>query len=250
MTYINLPNVNDTDSWTAVDHNKLRDNFIASVPDIFTAKGDIAVGTGATTLVPVAGSDGEILTADSGEASGVKWASMNKIPVGGIIMWSGNIVNLPSWWQICDGTNGTPDLRNQFLVGAGDTYAVDATGGTITSSWSHTHSVSGATGADGAHTHTLTVSNESTHTHRYTSGNANTNRIVSSASGSSWASAANTTHYFDLVGVNHTHTNRNGATSDPGTHTHTVNSTSGSAGSASLDIRPSYYALAFIQRME
>ena len=40
------------------------------------------------------------------------------IPKGSIIMWSGAIASIPPGWQICDGTNGTPDLRDKFIVGA------------------------------------------------------------------------------------------------------------------------------------
>ena len=54
---------------------------------------------------------------------------------GIIVIWSGPIVSIPSGWVICDGNNGTPDLRNNFVVGAGDTYAVDANGGAV----NHTH---------------------------------------------------------------------------------------------------------------
>jgi microcystin-dependent protein len=57
------------------------------------------------------------------------------VPSGVIAIWSGAIVNIPIGWVICDGTNGTPDLRNKFVVGAGSTYAVGATGGSTT----HTH---------------------------------------------------------------------------------------------------------------
>lgn len=50
-------------------------------------------------------------------------------PVGGIIIWSGSESNIPNNWHLCDGTNGTPDLRNQFVIGAGDTYNVGSSGG-------------------------------------------------------------------------------------------------------------------------
>ena len=40
------------------------------------------------------------------------------IPVGGIIMWSGTIATIPSNWSLCNGSNGTPDLRNTFVIGA------------------------------------------------------------------------------------------------------------------------------------
>ena len=54
------------------------------------------------------------------------------IPIGSIIMWSGSIANIPEHFQICDGANGTPDLRNRFVLGAGDTYAVNGSGGAET----------------------------------------------------------------------------------------------------------------------
>ena len=57
-------------------------------------------------------------------------ATSPAIPSGGIILWSGSTGSVPSGWYLCDGTNGTPDLRNSFIVGAGNTYAVGATGGT------------------------------------------------------------------------------------------------------------------------
>lgn len=38
------------------------------------------------------------------------------VPSGGIIMWVGSIATIPSGWYLCNGSNGTPDLRNQFVV--------------------------------------------------------------------------------------------------------------------------------------
>lgn len=62
--------------------------------------------------------------------------------VGMVKVWSGAVIDIPGGWQICDGTNGTVDLRDRFLVGAGTTYAVGATGGATT----HGHSLSGTSG--------------------------------------------------------------------------------------------------------
>lgn len=83
------------------------------------------------------------------------------MPIGGIIMWSGAIIAIPSGWALCDGTSGTPNLRDRFVVGAGSTYAVNDTGGAATVSLSeanlpaHTHSVSATTGGQSAdHSHT------------------------------------------------------------------------------------------------
>ncbi len=53
------------------------------------------------------------------------------VQAGSIISWSGSILSIPTGWVLCDGTNGTPDLRNQFVVGSGDTYSVDETGGNL-----------------------------------------------------------------------------------------------------------------------
>jgi microcystin-dependent protein len=74
------------------------------------------------------------------------------VPPGGIIMWSGGVV--PAGWALCDGTAGTPDLRNRFILagGAGSSYAVGSVGGgaSVTASVSiqtqnmpsHTHATS------------------------------------------------------------------------------------------------------------
>ncbi len=50
------------------------------------------------------------------------------VPVGGIIMWSGSITAVPKGWALCNGQNGTPDLRNRFIMGWGDK-GVGTTGG-------------------------------------------------------------------------------------------------------------------------
>ena len=36
-----------------------------------------------------------------------------------IVIWSGAVVDIPTGWALCDGNNGTPDLRGKFVVGAG-----------------------------------------------------------------------------------------------------------------------------------
>jgi hypothetical protein len=73
------------------------------------------------------------------------------IPAGVILMWSGSIATVPSGWFLCDGNNSTPDLRSRFIVGAGSTYAVNATGGSTDAIVvSHTHT---ATVSDPGHNH-------------------------------------------------------------------------------------------------
>jgi hypothetical protein len=81
-------------------------------------------------------------------------ASVALIPSGGIIMWSGSIASIPSGWLLCNGSNGTPDLRNRFVVGAGSTYSVNGTGGSADAIVvSHTHT---ATVTDSGHAHNTT----------------------------------------------------------------------------------------------
>lgn len=57
------------------------------------------------------------------------------------IVWTGSEATIPAGWHLCDGTLGTRDLRNRFIVGAGSSYAVAATGGAVVHG--HTHSDSG-----------------------------------------------------------------------------------------------------------
>jgi microcystin-dependent protein len=78
-------------------------------------------------------------------------ATLNQIiPTGVIMMWSGSIASVPSGWALCNGTNGTPNLVDRFVVGAGvTTPAVGTTGGSKDAIVvSHTH-----TATDSGHTH-------------------------------------------------------------------------------------------------
>ena len=79
----------------------------------------------------------------------------NAVPSGLISMWSGTIASIPSGWYLCNGSNGTPDLRNKFIVGAdADVTSIAKT--TITG----TATVTGGT-KDAivvSHTHTATSS--------------------------------------------------------------------------------------------
>lgn len=73
---------------------------------------------------------------------------VDSLPRGVIVMWSGKIAEIPAGWRLCDGTNGTPDLRDRFIAGAGNIYSIGATGGeamhtlTIAEMPAHTHTLS------------------------------------------------------------------------------------------------------------
>jgi len=86
----------------------------------------------------------------------VQAAIAARLPSGVITMWSGSIASIPSGWLLCNGTSGTPDLRDRFVVGAGSTYAVASTGGSANAVVvSHTHGVT-----DPGHVHSITFVNE------------------------------------------------------------------------------------------
>lgn len=95
-------------------------------------------------------SEGKILTATATPGQ-YTWADLPTItggvPIGTIAMWAGSFGSIPVHWRLCDGQGGTPDLRNKFIVGAGDEYGVGDTGGeaahTLTESEmpSHQHQV-------------------------------------------------------------------------------------------------------------
>ena len=179
-------------------------------------------------------------------------------------MWSDASNDIPIGWTLCNGSNGTPDLQNRFIIGAGSTYAVNATGGSTTKTISmsnlpaHNHSafISGISCASaGAHTHNISGSisggsvyveisggniriNSALHVH--TNGVGTYLRIddsssagalpVNGASPSSMSSVSNGAHKHSITGG-----------------TVTVNNTgSGSA----FDIMPPYYTLCFIMKLQ
>lgn len=63
---------------------------------------------------------------------------MRSFGTGFICLWSGAIVDIPTGWALCDGTQGTPDLRDEFIIGAGNTYNVEDSGGTAAGSHTFT----------------------------------------------------------------------------------------------------------------
>lgn len=81
-----------------------------------------------------------------------------KIPKNVIKTWTGLIANIPQHWVICDGTNGTPDLRAKFVRGAPNGSGAGATGGadtvTLDSTMipSHNHSIT-----DPTHNHSVNL---------------------------------------------------------------------------------------------
>jgi len=81
------------------------------------------------------------------------------VPIDGIVLWYGSVANVPPGWAVCDGTNGTPDLRDKFILGAGSTYNYGQSGGSANVTLSNSHLPS--------HTHTV-VCQKTDHQHSHT----------------------------------------------------------------------------------
>lgn len=174
------------------------------------------------------------------------------IPYGGVILWSGAANAIPTYWFLCDGTNGTPDLRDKFIVGAGGAYAVRSTGGTATPTVdldidalaTHTHGFTD----DG---HTLTLDESAPHFH----GSGATDRA--GPGGGTWnvygLLPADTAESIAERGHDRGHGQSKTSTEGGGAaHSHSGTTNAGGGvtptGSVTLDNRPPYFALCYIMK--
>ena len=150
------------------------------------------------------------------------------LPSGAIIIWSGTIASMPLGWQLCDGTNGTPDLRDRFIVGArtddGGVAKTLVSGLLTETGGAAEHAHGGVTGIAGEHSHSFSGSTASD-----TSGNYR-----------GWNAGPGTSGYNgDASRGFHTHA-FSGSASPGGSHSHSISSVSN---------LPPYYALAFIMKL-
>jgi len=200
------------------------------------------------------------------------------VPSGGIIMWSGATTNVPAGFVLCNGQNGSPDLRDRFIVGAGGSYTQANFGGaaavTVSTDSQGSHSHTGNTGSGGSTSGTGTTTSAGSHSHggntasytltqndipSHTHGVAGEEFSVGSGSGSFYAlNTNNSAAYANSLstggGGGHSH----GISSD-GAHTHDLTysvpahthgiSTDGThTHSVSVQTLPPYYALCFIMK--
>jgi microcystin-dependent protein len=127
---------------------QVKDMITGADGDNFTVGGNLTL-SGELISNGSAGTAGQVLTS-RGVGLPPQYTTLTAFVTGMIMIWSGSSASIPSGWVICDGTNSTPDLRNRFVVGAGSTYAVGATGGSADAVVvSHTHAIT-----DSGHTHT------------------------------------------------------------------------------------------------
>jgi microcystin-dependent protein len=177
---------------------------------VTVTNGNVGVNTdNPSTALEVNGTVTAKALSVSGTTTASNFVGYGTIPVGGIILWSGALTNIPVGWALCDGTLGTPDLRSRFVIGASPTgYPVNATGGTTTK--------------------TLAVANLPSHAHSYSDSDEYFEASISVGWGT--AGLANGA----AVGFNRART----------LYPNTGASGSGNA----FDIMPPYYALAYIMR--
>ncbi|CAB5214315.1 hypothetical protein UFOVP190_52 [uncultured Caudovirales phage] len=194
------------------------------------------------------------------------------VPNGIIVMWGGSALSIPTGWYLCDGTNGTPDLRDRFIVGAGapgSNYSIGDVGGANTTTIAtgnlpaHTHgagTLAGSTGFAGAHTHSVT---DPAHQHnvdqlfsQYDDAYNNTAPIDRNGSSFQYYTSAGNDNDGDSGNPIWFYTRTYPATTGVSVqsvvdHVHTVSITGNTASAGSgtaIDRRPPYYALCYIQK--
>lgn len=224
------------------------------------------------------------VTANQGIGTGVGYRVYEQgnplIPYGVIVMWAGAANAIPLGWALCNGTNGTPDLRDRFIVGAGGGYTVGQTGGattqTVGTATAGLHSHAGLTGIAGIHQHTaftdtagahshggqtgdhaLTVQEIPPHSHPVQYALTYTGQPGSIAGGFNQG-GGNYTESSDNTGGGGGHNHQissdgghqhNVSVAWAGDHAHSIQSDGLHAHDVTLDGRPPYYALCFIMHL-
>jgi hypothetical protein len=229
-------------------------NTVSGTPGLnLTATGVTAGTYGGAVNVP------QITVDSKGRITGVTSIPVNStlntlnvgIPIGTIAIWSGALATIPDGWQLADGTNGTLDLRDRFVVGAGSLYNPGTTGGSADAALpSHTHtatSTSTFTGAAlGTHSHGVT---DNGHTHTVTNTGGAHNAAVpggnyaagSGFGGTAQGSASSTS----TTGIS-IQAQSAGTPSGTVVTTTTLSTEGVTASNRNL---PPYYALYYIQKM-
>ena len=182
------------------------------------SSGRLDASDGLVNALPIANGGTGATTASAARTNLDVAQSVYAVPSGGIIMWSGSIASIPTGWLLCNGSSGTPDLRDRFLVGAGSTYSVGGTGGSAD-----------AIVVD--HNHTGTTGNQNQdHVHAY-------NKLDSVGSGGNIVIGAGDSWNFA------------GGSTDPNNVGHVHNFTTANVGGSGTNANlPPFYALAYIMK--
>ena len=217
---------------------------LSQLANNLTSSGLLDAADGLVNAVPVVNGGTGATTASAARTNLGVAAAAFSVPTGGIIMWSGSIASIPTGWFLCDGTNGTPNLSNRFVVAAGSTYAVGSSGGSadaIVVSHAHT-GTTGNTSNDHAHGFSGSTSSAGTHQHTfplYDSGG--TTQIA--AAGTGFQIFDGTTNSAGA----HVHDFSGGTGGQNATHNHGFTTNSAGSSGAGANIPP-YYALAYIMK--
>ena len=206
------------------------------------------------------GSSGQVLTSQ-GSGSAAAWTTVIGVPSGIIAVWSGAEGAIPSGWYLCNGSNGTPDLRNRFIVGAGSgsSYSVGNTGGsnTVTLSTSqipsHSHTTNNhshnASVSDPGHGHSVSVSDPG-HQHNTSVTGAKLFPGNGGAHVPYGGSGGYPGTHFNMSNAN-TGISANASNANTSISVSTGNanpSTNNTGGGGSHENRPPYYALCYIMK--
>jgi len=175
-------------------------------------------------------------------------------------MWSGADNAVPSNWALCNGSNGTPNLVDRFIVGRGSAYAQGTQGGSATKTLtatnlpSHTHTDGTLAASGGSHSHNFSATGTNTHSHDFNGvGNDDHNdtarkAIVVRNDGSSTNNATGGTGVQNASIT----VSMSGTTDPSGSLSLGVSGNTGDQGGTmgqSFDILPPYYAIAYIMRI-
>lgn len=157
-------------------------------------------------------------------------------PVGSIIMWAGAIGDIPAGWKLCDGQNGTPNLIDRFIVGAGGSYNVGATGGTNNVSIAQqnlpNYTMSGTSSNNGSHSHSYV---DGFYIENYQNGTGFSSEYVGNGKQGSGGTDGDNRYIWT----------KSRTTGSGGSHTHTFSVSTG-GGNQPLENRPPYFALCYI----
>ena len=175
------------------------------------------------------------------------------VPSNTIVMWYGSTGDIPDGWYLCNGSNGTPDLRNKFIIGAGSSYALNNTGGftdPVLPQHSHTFSFSGTTGVGGgSHSHDIS---DPGHDHRTAGPQGDFNDLFNPEPFTGTSYAGDTIPILGEIYNNEKNTTGIGINSTSINHTHSFSSsgTTANEGTTSTSGRnlPPYYALYYIMK--
>ena len=166
------------------------------------------------------------------------------VPYGLILIWSDSIASIPTGWALCDGNNGTPDMRDKYVIGGAGSYtAPNATGGA--------NSITLTTGNIPSHRHSYTSETQSSsHSHAVTDpGHAHSSNATDYGGGIN-GTTSQAGQYYTQNGFNTRYSTTNVAIGvNNANHTHSFTSNySGTATPTAIDLRPNYHALCFIMK--